>query len=195
MIYAGIWDRITPAGCRWRQAASDDGGQTWEQIAEGMDHDGHAIAVMPDDPRKIVATGGKGVYLSADRGDSWTQSNQGIEHCRYTPADLVVHSARPNVMLTAVSEVGPGGWRRPEGPGVSFVRSEDQGATWTVLSEGLPADYHGVPRALAGDSDDLDLYVSGMTDGAVWLSEDGGDSFHRILGGLPQVLSVAIGHA
>ncbi len=29
--YAGIWDRISPAACRWRQAASRDGGKTWDQ--------------------------------------------------------------------------------------------------------------------------------------------------------------------
>lgn len=27
----GIWDRITPTSCRWRQAISRDGGQTWEE--------------------------------------------------------------------------------------------------------------------------------------------------------------------
>jgi len=29
-IYAGIWDRITPTSCRWRQSASKDGGRTWD---------------------------------------------------------------------------------------------------------------------------------------------------------------------
>ena len=27
--YAGIWDRITPDSCRWRQVSSTDGGRTW----------------------------------------------------------------------------------------------------------------------------------------------------------------------
>ena len=31
MKYAGVWDNIAPNGCRWRQASSRDGGQTWEQ--------------------------------------------------------------------------------------------------------------------------------------------------------------------
>jgi hypothetical protein len=26
----GVWDRITPASCRWHQATSADGGKTWE---------------------------------------------------------------------------------------------------------------------------------------------------------------------
>lgn len=29
--YAGIWDQIAPGSCRWRQAASKDGGRTWDQ--------------------------------------------------------------------------------------------------------------------------------------------------------------------
>lgn len=31
MKYAGVWDNITPRSCRWRQASSRDGGQTWAQ--------------------------------------------------------------------------------------------------------------------------------------------------------------------
>ncbi len=26
----GVWDRITPSSCRWRQSTSRDGGRTWE---------------------------------------------------------------------------------------------------------------------------------------------------------------------
>ena len=31
VIYAGVWDKITPTSCRWRQASSRDGGKTWVQ--------------------------------------------------------------------------------------------------------------------------------------------------------------------
>ena len=31
IIVRGIWDRITPTSCRWRQAISRDGGATWEE--------------------------------------------------------------------------------------------------------------------------------------------------------------------
>lgn len=27
----GIWDQITPSSCRWRQAISRDGGETWDE--------------------------------------------------------------------------------------------------------------------------------------------------------------------
>ncbi|MCX7359476.1 MAG: hypothetical protein NT015_15215 [Alphaproteobacteria bacterium] len=29
--YVSVWDNITPRSCRWRQASSRDGGQTWDQ--------------------------------------------------------------------------------------------------------------------------------------------------------------------
>lgn len=31
IVVRGVWDRITPRSCRWHQAASRDGGKTWEQ--------------------------------------------------------------------------------------------------------------------------------------------------------------------
>lgn len=30
MLSAGVWDKITPDSCRWRQASSADNGKTWE---------------------------------------------------------------------------------------------------------------------------------------------------------------------
>jgi hypothetical protein len=30
VIYRGVWDRITPRSCRWQQAASRDGGRSWQ---------------------------------------------------------------------------------------------------------------------------------------------------------------------
>jgi hypothetical protein len=62
-----------------------------------------------------------------------------------------------------------------------------------MMREGLPGGYFGVPRALAGDAENLDDYYAGMTDGVVWQSRDGSESFHQILTGLPAVLSITVG--
>jgi hypothetical protein len=32
-----------------------------------------------------------------------------------------------------------------------------------------------------------------MTDGSVWMSDDGGESFSQILGGLPPITSLRVG--
>ena len=31
VITRGVWDQVTPASCRWRQARSRDDGKTWEE--------------------------------------------------------------------------------------------------------------------------------------------------------------------
>ncbi|MPZ14382.1 MAG: hypothetical protein GEU73_08155 [Chloroflexi bacterium] len=169
-----------------------DGGATWEQISEGVDHDSHAIYVMPDDPATVVATGGKGIFRSTDQGAHWHRCTQGIEDCLYTPAHIVVHPSRPQTLLTAVTATGPGGWNRPEGPGASVVRSTDQGETWSKLPEALPEENRCVPRALVGDPEDPDLCYMGMTDGTVWASDDAGEHFRQIVTGLPSVHSLAL---
>jgi photosystem II stability/assembly factor-like uncharacterized protein len=172
---------------------SFDGGQTWDQLAEGFDHDGHTIMVMPDDSNVILATGGKGVYRSTDRGTTWTKCDAGLENVRYTPAYVVVRPSRPQKLLTSVTATGPGGWNRPEGPGLAFARSEDQGKTWRILPDAVADGFRGVPRGLVGDPDDAGVYFAGMTDGSVWMSTDSGEHFRQVVSGLPPVSSLAIG--
>ncbi len=168
-----------------------DGGQTWEQLEEGMDHDAHYIMVMPDDSKVVLATGGKGVYRSTDRGTTWAKCDEGLESYRYTPAYVVVHAIHPKELFTTVTATGPGGWTRPEGPGVAFARSEDQGATWRVLADAVGDGFRPVPRGLVGDPDAPDVYFAGMTDGSVWMSAQGGERFEQIVGGLPPISSLA----
>jgi photosystem II stability/assembly factor-like uncharacterized protein len=171
-----------------------DGGQTWEQLAEGMDHDGHTIMVMPDSSNVVLATGGKGVYRSTDRGTTWAKCDAGLEQCRYTPAYVVVRPSRPKQLLIGVTATGPGGWSRPDGPGVAFARSEDQGESWRILPEAVGEAFRPVPRGLVGHPDAADVYYAGMTDGSVWMSADGGEHFDQIVSGLPPVSSVAIAY-
>ena len=87
----------------------------------------------------------------------------------------------------------PPGWRRPEGANAGFFRSEDQGKSWDRLSGGIPY-FKAAPRAVAGDPDDPNAFFVGMTDGTVWMTEDGGESFTQIISGLGQVLSLRPAH-
>jgi photosystem II stability/assembly factor-like uncharacterized protein len=169
-----------------------DGGATWDQIENGLNHDGHGIVAIPGDTQAVVASTGKGMFRSTDQGGHWEEVNQGLEARRYTPTPLVSHPARPGVLLTGVTAVGPGGWSRPEGGDSAFARSEDGGHTWRETGTGQPKPCVAVPRGLAVAPDEPDLYVAGMLDGTVWLSTDGADSFQRVLEGLPGVMSVTV---
>jgi photosystem II stability/assembly factor-like uncharacterized protein len=173
-----------------------DGGKTWEQVGNGIDHDGHSIAAMPTTPRVVVASTGKGMFRTEDGGEHWLEANQGMESHRYTAAPLVAHPARPDVLACGVTAVGPGQWgRRPEGAESAFARSDDQGRSWCVFSQGLPQPCVAVLRALAVDPEELDTYFGGMTDGTVWVSNNRGESFRRVLGDLPPVMTVTVGRA
>lgn len=171
---------------------SKDAGKTWQNIQEGVEFDAHSVAVMPDNPAVILATSGKGVYRSVNGGDSFIESSRGLD-CRYM-AQLVVHPQRPNLLFTAAAAVPPPFWHRAEGAVSSFYRSENQGASWERLSGGLPNHFKAAPRAVAGDPEDPDIFFVGMTDGTVWMSEDGGESFRQILSDLPQVTSIRVAY-
>ena len=171
---------------------SFDGGASWDQIEEGMDHDAHYVAVMPDNPNVVIVTGGKGVYRSTDRGATWSKREEGLEGYRYTPAYVVVRPDRPRELMTSVTRTGPGGWNKPEAPGVAFARSTDQGESWEVIPGAVSSDFHPVPRGLVGDPDDPETYYAGMIDGSVWMSTHGGERFEQIVSGLPPISSLAV---
>jgi photosystem II stability/assembly factor-like uncharacterized protein len=154
---------------------SRDGGATWSNLTEGTEFDSHTAYFMPDDARVIISTSGSGVYRSEDGGSSFAESGAGMD--RHYMAHLAVHPSRPRVVFTAAASVPPPGWSRPEGARSAVYRSENQGKSWQRLSGGLPDDLPAAPRAVAGDPENADRVCVGMTDGTVWMTEDGGESF------------------
>jgi photosystem II stability/assembly factor-like uncharacterized protein len=159
---------------------STDGGATWENLRNGCEFDAHTVYFMPDNPKVIVSTSGKGVYRSEDGGDSFVKTVSGMNR-RYM-AHLAIHPSRPQAMFTAAAEVPPPGWTRPEGANAAFYRSDDQGQTWRQLDgKGLPERFKPAPRFVAGDPEDPDSVFFGLTDGSVWATRDGGESLERIV--------------
>ena len=172
---------------------SRDGGATWATLKNGTEFDSHYVVIAPDNPAVILATSGDGFYRSTDGGDSFVRCTEGLDRSYF--AQPVVHPARPSVVFTAASAVPPPGWRRPEGADAAFYRSDDQRLTWRRLTGGLPAHITAAPRSIAGDPESPDVFIVGMTDGTVWITEDGGESFLRALTRLPPVTAVSVAHA
>lgn len=169
---------------------SRDGGQTWVTIKNGTEFDSHYVTVLPHDPSIVLATSGDGTFRSTDGGDSFTRVEAGLDR-RYFSAP-VVHPDRPNVLFTAAAAVVPPMWRRPEGADTAFYRSTDYGETWHQLTNGLPDHFKAAARCACGDPGDPDVFMVGMTDGALWASEDGGESFRLLLEGLPSISGVSV---
>jgi photosystem II stability/assembly factor-like uncharacterized protein len=180
-------------------------GGTWRPVSDGQIATGSigAIDVSESDPAVVyVGTGsaairsnviiGRGMYGSRDDGRTWQFLGLGQAG---QIGSVVVHPSRPEVVWVAAlgSPFGPnrergvfkttdGGrtWRH-----VLFV-NEETGARVVAVNRSAPNEvYAGMHRAARKGWD----IVSGgpATEGGIYRSADGGDTWTRLATGLPQV--------
>lgn len=184
---------------------SDDYGRTWAPIFDAQPTQSiGAIAVAPSDPNIVyVATGeglqrpdlsvGNGIYKSTDAGKTWT--HLGLHDAQQIPA-MVVDPADPNRLFAAV--LGhPYGANEQRG----IFRSTDGGKTWERVLyknentggsdiEMDPSNsdvlYACLWEARQGPWEDNNNY--GGTEGGLFKSTDGGNTWKQLTDGLPKNL-------
>jgi hypothetical protein len=83
-------NRIYLAGVRGFR--SDDGGATFSSMGMDIHVDWHSIAIDPRNPDIVYAGTDGGVFVSTDRGGSWSSRNAGLTVTQYYPGI----SASPN---------------------------------------------------------------------------------------------------
>lgn len=159
-----------------------DQGQTWDNLRNGIGHDCHVVALVPDCPNRVLAATFQGMFASSDAGDSFSRCED-FDASYVT--QLTVHPRQPEVVYGAGATSLPGKWKGPHGADTRMFRSEDGGHTWARITCGLPPRLNGGPRAAAVDPADPDVYLLGLTDGSVWMTADGGQSCGRLFAGLP----------
>jgi hypothetical protein len=148
----------------------------------------HKVARDAGDADTLYAQNHGGVYVSRDRGASWTASAKGL------PADfgfpVVAHPHRTGTAF--VVPLVADGDRRPPGAQLQVWRTDDAGASWRATATGLPEDFYAVVLrdAFTADTDDpVGLYLGGR-DGTVYVSADEGESWSQVAKHLPDVLCV-----
>jgi len=183
---------------------SDDSGETWRPINQGLKsafelpdptaevgHCVHNLAMHPSRPGVLFMQKHWDVMRSDDSGDSWNEVSGNL------PSDfgfpIAVHAHEPNtiyvVPIKSDSEHYP-----PDGK-LRVYRSRSGGNEWEALTKGLPQHdcYVNVLRsALAVDTLDSCGIYFGTTGGQVYASADSGDSWTAIVRDLPAVLSVEV---
>ncbi len=136
---------------------SEDGGASWALVRSLWDHATrpdwqpgggglclHSIVPWPGEPERLaLAMSAVGVWLTEDGMRSWSHGNEGLRP-RYVPED-----SEPGMAL-CVHDLHRAA-RRPERMFMQFhggvYRSDDAGASWTDIGEGLPSDF-GFPMVL-----------------------------------------------
>ena len=182
---------------------TDDAGQTWKPINQGLHslyipdpkaevgHCVHRIALHKSRPQVLFMQKHWDVMRSDDAGESWREISGNLPTDFGFPID--VHAHEPDtiyvVPIKSDSEHYP-----PEGK-LRVYRSRTGGNEWEPLTRGLPQEncYVNILRdAMAVDSLDQCGIYFGTTGGQIYGSADGGDNWAPLVTHLPPVVSVEV---
>lgn len=190
-----VWCGISAVGV----FRSDDGGETWkprnegvtvtveEQARLGIGYCVHGLAAHPNDPDLIFRQDHRGVYRTDDGGDRWEQIERGLPSGFGFP--VVVDRSGSVYVVPLTSDE----FRYPPDGRLRVFRSEDRGESWQVAGE-LGRDLYASVLRGSMDVDGLEppgVYV-GTATGDVFASPDRGETWTRLPGSLPRILSVAV---
>lgn len=184
---------------------TEDAGSSWKNISDGFFTTSSVgdIAVSESDPnviyvgmgehavRGVMTTYGDGVYKSTDAGVTW--KNMGLEKTRHI-SDVIIHPTNPDVVY--VASQGP---VHGPSPDRGIYKSVDGGATWKKT---LYVDENTGASSLSMDMNNPRiLYAatwqhrrhpwkveSGGPGSSLWKSTDGGETWAKIVDGLPKEL-------
>lgn len=186
-----------------------DAGLTWNNISDGFFNTASvgAIAVAPSDLNVIYvgtgsacirgnATTGDGVYRSLDGGETW--EHVGLPDAG-TIARIIVHPNDHDLVYAAV-------FGHPFGPSEErgVYRSRDGGATWDRVM--FISDEVGAIDLSMNPHNPREIYAAfwrferkpwttydASEDGGIYKTKDGGETWDKLGGGLPEGLTGRIG--
>lgn len=184
-----MWRHNSPENYKGGVCRSDDGGRTWTKLNNGMMETAATHILLdptsPEDARVLYVAGfGRGVYKSSDAGRTWTLKNDGITQTE--PFAWRLARASDGTLYVVVarrSEDGSIGTPRDG----ALYRSTDRAEHWQPMT--LPEGTNG-PNGLAVDPKSPNrLYLAAWAratgvhgdGGGIFLSEDAGKSWKRVL--------------
>ena len=181
---------------------TEDAGSTWRPVSDKFFKTGSvgAIAVAESDHNVVYAgmgesairgnvSHGDGVYRSTDRGKTW--QSMGLAETRQI-SRVRVHPSDPNLVYVAAQ-----GHVWGPNPERGVYRSKDGGKTWEKVL--FVSDKTGASDLCMDPTNPRILYAgmwqvmrkpwaleSGGTEGGLFRSTDGGDTWKKLAGGLPE---------
>ncbi len=180
---------------------TDNKGITFYPVFDNQNsHSIGAVTIDPSNPHIVwVATGennaqsnvlpGDGVYKSEDGGKTW--KNMGLKNSEQL-GEIVIHPHNSNIIWVAAY-----GSHRKSGGERGIYRSKDGGKTWKQVLK--ISDNTGCWQLHIDPRDPNTLYavahqrqryeytiISGGDESGIYKTTDGGDTWNKLKGGLPQ---------
>ncbi|MBS1911450.1 MAG: glycosyl hydrolase [Bacteroidetes bacterium] len=206
--YAGIHSIITDPRDSNRQLIgiscagvfeTTDDGATWAPINKGLradylpnpdvevGHDPHLLAMAPNNPDVLWQQNHCGIFRSTDGGRQWEQVSTEGNDAHFGFA-IAVDERNPDRAWVVPAQSD--GARMAIGGALRVCRTDDGGRTWTTFTNGLPQQtcFDVVYRHALDVSGDTLAFAS--TTGNMFISEDGGNSWHEQANYLPPVYSL-----
>ena len=162
---------------------SDDAGQNWSQVTNGLDDpDVHQILPSAEHKGLVIAACGEGAYRSEDRGERWE---------KVTPSG-------PRTFGSAVTEDGsgviylgmalgrPNTWLRKERADAALFVSNNGGAQWDIALKGVRGGIMAMCPGVGGQG----VFAS-TSEGEVLRVDSSGS--RAIISGLPAITAIALG--
>jgi photosystem II stability/assembly factor-like uncharacterized protein len=145
--------RTTDGGATWHLPQGTTVNHSWSQRLSGSNSTGNTFAINPWNPKLIYVALGRFIYMSADFGETWTQtavisSTSGASRSFYiSPKDT-------NVYVVAYT-----------GGGHRIMRSTDRGQSWvTTIAQTFTS--YGMPLEMNPDKPDTLIFAPDATPSA-----------------------------
>jgi hypothetical protein len=184
---------------------SEDRGESWKLRGEGMRaaympperagdpniQDPHRMVLCPAAPDVFWLQHHNGIFRSADTGKTWREVAPATPPRYGFP--VVVHPHDPDTAWLVPAAADEARYA-PDGA-MCVHRTQDGGASFEALREGLPQEhaYHLVYRHALDIDASGERLVMGSTTGGLWLSENGGGQWQTLGLHLPPVYAVRFG--
>jgi Sortilin, neurotensin receptor 3, len=162
---------------------SDDAGQNWSQVTNGLDDpDVHQILPSAKHKGLVVAACGEGIYRSKDRGEHWE---------KVTPPGArtfgsAVTEDDSGVVYLGIALGRPNTWLRSERADAALFVSNNGGAQWDIALDGVRGGIMALCPGIGGQG----VFAS-TSEGEV-LSIDSSGA-RAVISGLPAITAIALG--
>ncbi len=190
---------ISAGGCY----RTDDGGQTWSPRNKNVradfmpdpypefGHCVHRMAMHPSQPNVIYQQNHCGMYRSDNSADDWIDIGEEKLPTRFG-FPIAVHPTDARTIYVVPEESQE--YHMSVGGQFAVWRSRDRGASWQMLTNGLPDKSHLVVlrEALATDTFEQAGIYAGTNTGQLFYSRDSGDNWELMADYLPPIQSVEV---